>query len=1285
MGVTGLWTVLQPCARPIKLETLNKKRLAVDASIWIYQFLKAVRDKEGNALRNAHVVGFFRRICKLLFFGIKPVFVFDGGAPILKRQTISERKARREGRREDAIQTAGKLLAIQMKRRAEEEERQRKEERDRPTVEDEEEVPENLVYVEELQMTERERQQSRKFKKTDAYHLPDLDVSLSEMGAPDDLRIMSTEELEEYASQFHKGEDVSIYDFSKIDFNGPFFQSLPASDRYNILNAARLRSRLRMGYSKDQLDSMFPDRMAFSRFQIDRVRERNELTQRLMNLNGMNGEDPLGIGGSGRIAGEKGKEYVLVKNDGVEGGWALGVVSNKSEGERNKPIDVDRLVTEAKADEDEDDGWEDDGFEDVPIEGLNRLPKRVPGQELSENRRPVEAIAQRRDLYQQRRQEAASKQAEDDISDDGSDSLFVASPRKTTAAYDKEVNQLFEDVSELMSDDDEEDLRQAIALSLQSPTYEGIEHANDIHSVEPNTDPGAEAGEAFAHVTEEASARALEKPGQYDEQDDFDLQAALHESRQSKYQPRNSHHIPGSPKASSSLIPHALTVADAVNPAPAVSSSKEDPKTSVFDGPLPFESVKWVKKIFTKKKKKHDPGVEGGFEKELDKQGPMAGPKLKSQPLPPWFLEDLSSNITIQKGFEDTTLDPENVESVVRVRESVLNRKLTGKIIDLEAPMSLEKTVVEIHSSSDDDDDILMKDVPPTKTGTENTVETVHVNPPSAKMAPATVPSPMFDASPAPPDESTLSIEELHEEDVAVEWEESDLEQDNAKQEKGAKTIPLISANRAGQVSRSSTPEFENIEMLESAKSASLPVASTEDQSPDPILNRINSFHQIPEQPVVLDDDDDFMYSDPEDEDLMRQLAVEAEEHARFASTLNAKTHLQSADDYERELRQLRNQQKKDRRDADEVSHVMVTECQQLLKLFGIPYITAPMEAEAQCAELVNLGLVDGIVTDDSDIFLFGGTRVYKNMFNQAKYVECYLASDLEKEYSLTRDKIIQIAHLLGSDYTEGLPSVGPVTALEILSEFKDLEAFRDWWEQVQTGRKPDDAGSAFRRKFKRNATKLFLPTGFPNKLVDEAYLHPEVDRDTSPFAWGVPDLDHLRQFLIATIGWTQERTDEILIPVIRDMNRRENEGTQANITRFFEGAVGVGARNKGGNASFAPRRRGDGKSKRMETALGRLHDQARNRGFDDAEVAETGVEIPTAGSSSIEKEAEVEMGPPKRRRTAKRVEHLAGGDGDGDDGDDGDDAYDNACVAPRKTKKRKQAGPKRRGAASNE
>lgn len=71
-----------------RLETIEGKTLAIDSSIWIYQFQATMRDKEGRALMNAHVLGFLRRICKLLFYGIRPVFVFDGGAPVLKRSTI---------------------------------------------------------------------------------------------------------------------------------------------------------------------------------------------------------------------------------------------------------------------------------------------------------------------------------------------------------------------------------------------------------------------------------------------------------------------------------------------------------------------------------------------------------------------------------------------------------------------------------------------------------------------------------------------------------------------------------------------------------------------------------------------------------------------------------------------------------------------------------------------------------------------------------------------------------------------------------------------------------------------------------------------------------------------------------------------------------------------------------------------------------------------------------------------------------------------------------------------
>lgn len=150
-----------------------------------------------------------------------------------------------------------------------------------------------------------------------------------------------------------------------------------------------------------------------------------------------------------------------------------------------------------------------------------------------------------------------------------------------------------------------------------------------------------------------------------------------------------------------------------------------------------------------------------------------------------------------------------------------------------------------------------------------------------------------------------------------------------------------------------------------------------------------------------------------------------------------------------------------------------------MLRLFGIPYITAPMEAEAQCAELVSLGLVDGIITDDSDVFLFGGMRVYKNMFNQSKTVECFLLSDLARELGLERDTLVRLAYLLGSDYVEGLSGVGPVVAMELMKEFPGedgLHKFKVWWTKVQSGRdRGDDNNTKFRKRFVRSRAENLL------------------------------------------------------------------------------------------------------------------------------------------------------------------------------------------------------------------
>ncbi|KAI0596567.1 hypothetical protein F4775DRAFT_594250 [Biscogniauxia sp. FL1348] len=1180
MGVNGLWTVVQPCARPTNLATLNRKRLAVDASIWIYQFLKAVRDKEGNALRNSHVVGFFRRICKLLWFGIQPVFVFDGGAPALKRQTITTRKRRREGRREDAVRTAGKLLAVHMQRIAEEESEKRRrrvqlEEEDKPQAEEPEDIldPSKFVYVDELGMGQQERQKSRKFHKQDAYHLPELDGSIEGMGRPDDPRIMSIEELEEYARQFNSGEDINLYDFSKIDFEGEFFKSLPPPDRYNILNAARLRSRLRMGLSKEQLDGMFPDRMAFSRFQIERVRERNHLTQRLMQEVGMTGTD-LTLPVNARIAGEKDREYILVKNEGAEGGWALGVVSReKDRGEIHKPIDVDAIDIQYQTKEEE--LWEDDDdFEDVPIEGLNRLPK-VHGQLVVSN----------------------NSDKDDASALENEDSLFVAGG----AADDELVAEQFIsqsiDREDDLFNDEEEDLNRAIAMSLKtqhgvrSPAQETEEEFEDVPAPEWKQKAVVEqpkavtsiSGSMIAHiVNNRANAAVSKRRGSASSSDsELDLRAALAAKKKKKTIP---------PSSRPQVAPAAPNMA---NP---------------FDGPLPFEKLDWKSSIFANREKtvrennfnmepESDEELAGGFLRDGDEN---EGPR----PLPPWMIQD--------------EIDIRDSMKAQRERENEMNEEDREAAL-LEEKKRLEDEIIEIESSD---------------SGHESDVELIEAPLQQRQTASTRIENGSPNVPLNPPLPSSISTQ-------TTPTKANDSQVTNVREE----TTPNTPANKSitspdpnESITSSPEPEFEEVGVVKTPDDSSTIRPVPPEGVPEPtmedgpqITQRSEVLEPFPEGPGddifgndVLDDD----FSDSDDDELLAQMAEEAEEHARFASQLNNKPERENQESYERELKVLRAQQKKDRRDADEVTQIMITECQALLRYFGIPYITAPMEAEAQCAELVNLGLVDGIVTDDSDIFLFGGTRVYKNMFNGNKFVECYLSSDLEKELSLSREQLISLAQLLGSDYTEGLPGVGPVTAVEILSEFpgKDgLTEFRDWWQDVQVHNRPKEAdqGSKFRKKFRKaQATKLFLPPGFPSPAVVEAYMQPDVDSNPERFQWGVPDVEGLRQFLMATIGWSQERTDEVLVPVVRDMNRREAEGTQSNITRYFEGGVGTGAKE-----AFAPRQRTQG-SKRMAEAVNRLKANTAV-GLENLPPGSTSAEVLAAEPESV-------APPPETRRKRK-------------------------------------------------
>ena len=167
-------------------------------------------------------------------------------------------------------------------------------------------------------------------------------------------------------------------------------------------------------------------------------------------------------------------------------------------------------------------------------------------------------------------------------------------------------------------------------------------------------------------------------------------------------------------------------------------------------------------------------------------------------------------------------------------------------------------------------------------------------------------------------------------------------------------------------------------------------------------------------------------------------------------SSINLNEQLSQLTDNDRELRKAHNRAI---RDADGVTDEMVDDVIELLGLFGLPYVIAPMEAEAQCAELEKLGLVNGIITNDSDVFVFGGRHVYKNFFEERKYTEIYSSKTLEDNFGFNQETFIAIAQLLGSDYAIGIKGVGIVNATEIIAAFggtqNGLKEFKRWLEAV--------------------------------------------------------------------------------------------------------------------------------------------------------------------------------------------------------------------------------------------
>jgi flap endonuclease-1 len=130
----------------------------------------------------------------------------------------------------------------------------------------------------------------------------------------------------------------------------------------------------------------------------------------------------------------------------------------------------------------------------------------------------------------------------------------------------------------------------------------------------------------------------------------------------------------------------------------------------------------------------------------------------------------------------------------------------------------------------------------------------------------------------------------------------------------------------------------------------------------------------------------------------------------------------------------------------------MVDEAKELLTLMGIPVVEAPSEGEAQAAQMAIEGSADAVASQDMDCLLFGAPVLLRNMSvgGRRKLPGKNEYIDVEPEFielatalgtlGITRQQLVWMGILIGTDFDDGVKGIGPKKAYKIVKDSRTLE-----------------------------------------------------------------------------------------------------------------------------------------------------------------------------------------------------------------------------------------------------
>ncbi|GAA5813698.1 hypothetical protein MFLAVUS_007184 [Mucor flavus] len=217
-------------------------------------------------------------------------------------------------------------------------------------------------------------------------------------------------------------------------------------------------------------------------------------------------------------------------------------------------------------------------------------------------------------------------------------------------------------------------------------------------------------------------------------------------------------------------------------------------------------------------------------------------------------------------------------------------------------------------------------------------------------------------------------------------------------------------------------------------------------------------------------------------------------------------------------------------------------DCKKLLKTMGIPFVEAPCEAEAQCAELAKSGNVFAAASEDMDTLTFGSPVLLRHMtFSEARKLpidEINLQRALEG-LELDMSQFTDLCILMGCDYTQTIKGIGPLNAYRLIKEYKCIE------EAV---------------KHLTPKQKEGIPENWNFTDARALFTHPEVKPGSEiELSWDGPDMDACIQFMVNEKGFAEDRIRR----GCEKIAAKFKQATQTRVQDFFKALPSTSAPKK--------------------------------------------------------------------------------------------------------------------------